>query len=158
MTNTSVVAPTSGLYDLTIGDSEEKHEKVLKTPCGNFGPLDPVSWIHSNLDQNEGCVGHISGLYGSWSFTVRPLIRVIIKIRDNSTAVLTAISLQKPTKAQKRREQRAAEEAEREARIEAEKATLGPNSEKDVEAEELEKLLRPLGLTVKEIPVRYHAR
>ena len=62
---------------------------------------------------------------------------------------------QKPTKAQKRREQRAAEEAEREARIEAEKASIGPDSEKDKEAAELDNLLQPLGLTIKDIPVRF---
>ena len=61
--------------------------------------------------------------------------------------------MQKPTRAQKRREQRAAEEAEREARIEAEKAAAGPDSEKDREAAELDSLLKPLGLTIKEIPV-----
>ena len=62
--------------------------------------------------------------------------------------------MQKPTKAQKRREQRAAEEAEREARIEAEKASIGPDSKKDKEAAELDNLLEPLGLTIKDIPVR----
>lgn len=62
------------------------------------------------------------------------------------------ILLQKPTKAQKRREQREAEEAEREARIAAEQASLGPD-EREVEAAELNSLLQPLGLKVKDIPV-----
>lgn len=61
--------------------------------------------------------------------------------------------MQKQTKAQKRREQRAAEEAERDARIEAEKAELGPDSKQQLEAQELVKLLQPLGLTLKDIPV-----
>ena len=61
--------------------------------------------------------------------------------------------MQKQTKAQKRREQRAAEEAEKDARIEAEKAELGPDSKQQLEAQELVKLLRPLGLTLKDIPV-----
>ena len=31
LTNTSLVAPSDGLYDLKIGDSEEKHAKVSLT-------------------------------------------------------------------------------------------------------------------------------
>ena len=60
--------------------------------------------------------------------------------------------MQKPTKAQKRREQRAAEEADRDARIEAEQAEQGP-SERQEETEQLHRMLDPLGLSVKDIPV-----
>ena len=59
---------------------------------------------------------------------------------------------QKPTKAQKRREQRAADEAEREARIAGEQAGLG-ESERQQEADALRDLLRPLGLAVRDVPV-----
>lgn len=60
---------------------------------------------------------------------------------------------QKPTKAQKRREAKAAEEAEREARIAEEQAAMGP-SEREQEAAALAELLAPMGLRVHEIPVR----
>lgn len=67
---------------------------------------------------------------------------------------LKCIGVQKLTKAQKRREQRAAEEAERDARIEAEQAGQG-SSERQEEAELLHLLLEPLGLAVKDIPVSH---
>ena len=59
----------------------------------------------------------------------------------------------KQTRAQKRRGARAAEEAEREARIAEEQASLG-ESDQAAEARELQALLDPLGLTVRDIPVR----
>lgn len=37
-TNTSVVAPTDGLYDLTIGDSEEKQSKVTSVRMHTLYP------------------------------------------------------------------------------------------------------------------------
>jgi hypothetical protein len=60
---------------------------------------------------------------------------------------------QKPSKAQKRREKAAAKDAEREARIAAELAGLGP-SEQAVEEAALAQLLAPRGLGIKEIRVR----
>ena len=59
----------------------------------------------------------------------------------------------KQTRAQKRRGARAAEEAEREARIAEEQASLG-ESDRAAEARELQALLDPLGLAVRDIPVR----
>ena len=59
----------------------------------------------------------------------------------------------KQTRAQKRRGARAAEEAEREARIAEEQASLG-ESDRAAEARELQALLDPLGLAVRNIPVR----
>ena len=59
----------------------------------------------------------------------------------------------KQTRAQKRRGARAAEEAEREARIAEEQATLG-ESDRAAEARELQALLDPLGLVVRDILVR----
>ena len=59
----------------------------------------------------------------------------------------------KQTRAQKRRGARAAEEAEREARIAEERASLG-ESDRAAEARELQALLDPLGLAVRDIPVR----
>uniref|UniRef100_UPI0035256292 hypothetical protein n=1 Tax=Salmonella enterica TaxID=28901 RepID=UPI0035256292 len=61
----------------------------------------------------------------------------------------------KLTKAQKRREQRAKEEAEREARIAAELADLG-ETERMAEERELQLLIEPLGLAVKDIPPDGH--
>lgn len=65
--------------------------------------------------------------------------------------------LQKPTKAQKRREKLAAKQAEREARIAAELAESGP-SERQEEEKELKALLAPLGLGINEIRVRSETR
>ena len=62
----------------------------------------------------------------------------------------------KQTRAQKRRGVRAAEEAEREARIAEEQATLG-ESDRAAEARELQALLDPLGLVVRDILVRLNA-
>ena len=59
----------------------------------------------------------------------------------------------KQTRAQKRRGARAAEEAERDARIAEEQASLG-ESDRAAEARELQALLDPLGLAVRDIPVR----
>lgn len=61
----------------------------------------------------------------------------------------------KLTKAQKRREQRAKEDAERDARIAAENANLG-ETERMVEERELLNLLSPLGLAVRDIPADGH--
>lgn len=61
----------------------------------------------------------------------------------------------KPTKAQRRREQKAREDAEREARIAAENAELG-ETERMAEERELQLLLKPLGLAVKDIPPDGH--
>jgi hypothetical protein len=84
-----------------------------------------------NLEHN---VGHIA------------LVHVLSLHRN-----FKCIAVQKHTKAQKRREQRAADEAEREARIVAEQAGQG-SSLRQEEAEQL-RLLQPLGLAVKDIPV-----
>jgi hypothetical protein len=59
---------------------------------------------------------------------------------------------QRPSKAQKRREKHAARDAEREARIAAEKEALG-TPERLAEEAELKALLAPLGLGIKEIRV-----
>jgi OTU domain-containing protein 6 len=61
----------------------------------------------------------------------------------------------KQSKAQRRREQRAREEAEREARIAAELAELG-ESEREAEEKELQLLLSPHGLGIKDIPPDGH--
>ncbi|KAG2444687.1 hypothetical protein HXX76_001431 [Chlamydomonas incerta] len=61
----------------------------------------------------------------------------------------------KPTKAQKRREKHAQQEAEREARIAEEQAALGP-SDKALEEERLAALLAPLGLAIREIRADGH--
>jgi hypothetical protein len=58
-----------------------------------------------------------------------------------------------PSRAQKRREAKAQEEAEREARIAAEQAGMG-DSDRLLEERALADLLRPLGLAVHDIPVR----
>jgi OTU domain-containing protein 6 len=60
-----------------------------------------------------------------------------------------------PTKAQKRREKLAAKEAERDARIAAELAALGP-TERAKEAAALRALLAPMGLAVKSIRADGH--
>lgn len=60
--------------------------------------------------------------------------------------------VQKPTKAQKRRELREKEEAEREARIAEEQANLGPSA-RETEAVELAQVLEPLGYEIFEIAV-----
>lgn len=60
--------------------------------------------------------------------------------------------MQKPSKAQKRREKHAVRDAEREARIAAEKEALG-TPERLAEEAELKALLAPLGLGIKEIRV-----
>ena len=59
------------------------------------------------------------------------------------------------TKAMKRRMKKEAEEKEREARIEEEKANLGPSS-RDHEEAALKRLLAPMGLRVKEIKADGH--
>lgn len=61
----------------------------------------------------------------------------------------------KQSKAQRRREQRAREEAEREARIAAELAELG-ETEREAEEKELQLLLSPHGLGIKDIPPDGH--
>ena len=61
----------------------------------------------------------------------------------------------KPSKAMLRKQKRAAEEAAREARIEAEKAALGP-SEEMLESDVLKSRLAPLGLKVKDIKADGH--
>ncbi|KAK9822661.1 hypothetical protein WJX81_005494 [Elliptochloris bilobata] len=61
----------------------------------------------------------------------------------------------KQTRAQKRRGARAAEEAEREARIAEEQASQGP-SDRATEARELQALLDPLRLVVRDIPADGH--
>ena len=62
------------------------------------------------------------------------------------------LQTKKPTKAQKRKQQQALREAEREARIAAEQAESGP-SQREQEAEQLQAMLEPLGLVVREIQV-----
>lgn len=66
-----------------------------------------------------------------------------------------AVRVKKPTKAQRRREQKAKDDAEREARIAAENEELG-ETERMAEEKELKKLLAPLGLAVKDIPPDGH--
>ena len=66
-----------------------------------------------------------------------------------------AMSEKKTTKAARRRMKREAEERERERRIEAEKAALGPSAETS-ERETLRRELQPLGLAVKEIRADGH--
>lgn len=61
----------------------------------------------------------------------------------------------KQSKAQRRREQRAREEVEREARIAAELAELG-ETEREAEEKELQLLLSPHGLGIKDIPPDGH--
>lgn len=61
----------------------------------------------------------------------------------------------KKSKAQKRLEKQRRLEEEREARIAAEKATLGP-TQSEREEEKLNRLLRPRGLLVEEIPADGH--
>ena len=62
------------------------------------------------------------------------------------------LQTKKPTKAQKRKQQQAQREAEREARIAAEQAESGP-SQREQEAEQLQAMLEPLGLVMREIQV-----
>ena len=62
------------------------------------------------------------------------------------------LQTKKPTKAQKRKQQQAQREAEREARIAAEQAEAGP-SQREQEAEQLQAMLEPLGLVIREIQV-----
>jgi len=61
-----------------------------------------------------------------------------------------AVSGRKQSKAQKRREKAAAKESARDARIAAERAALGP-SERAEEGAALARLLRPLGLALKDV-------
>lgn len=58
-----------------------------------------------------------------------------------------------PSRAQKRRDAKAAAEAEREARIAEEQDALG-DSTRVLEERSLQELLAPLGLAVQDIPVR----
>ena len=57
------------------------------------------------------------------------------------------------TKAQRRREKQAAQEAEREAQIAEEVADIG-ETQRESEEKQLQALLLPMGLRVVEIPVR----
>ena len=59
-----------------------------------------------------------------------------------------------PTKAQKRRAHQEEKEDDREAELEAERAQQG-ESEKDIEAKQLQEMLSPLGLSIREIQVHY---
>lgn len=61
----------------------------------------------------------------------------------------------KPTKSQRKKAERAQKEAEREARIAAELAEMG-DTERVLEERELREQLRPLGLTIREIPPDGH--
>lgn len=74
---------------------------------------------------------------------------------SNDAAFAASVGNKKPSKAQKRREQRAREEAEREARIAAELAEIG-ETEREVEEKELQLLLSPHGLGIKDIPPDGH--
>ena len=74
---------------------------------------------------------------------------------DEAEAGGASVKVKKPTKAQRRREQKAKDDAERDARIAAENAELG-ETERMAEEKALKKLLAPLGLAVKDIPADGH--
>ena len=76
----------------------------------------------------------------------------LVPVSHFSAHVTSAQAAPHVSKAQKRRQAREQEEAERERRIAAEQAQAG-DSERVLEERSLAQLLQPLGLAVQDIPV-----
>jgi OTU domain-containing protein 6 len=84
-----------------------------------------------------------------------PVAAVSDDLEGVTLADAPAAKVKKPTKAQRRREEKATKDAEREARIAAEVAELG-ETERMAEEKALARLLAPQGFQVKDIPADGH--